>query len=108
MNDASIRPVITQEEFKTIFQNKENCYINKHIKNLKTKLDGLIETSEWECDDIIEHDYHMVCVLDCIIYYVSGFIIKKLRKKINCEICKTAFTRPENLLPEAELVNLKS
>lgn len=42
--------------------------------DLKTRLDELIEENEWEFDDVIEHDYSYAPIIDCIIYYVTGFI----------------------------------
>jgi len=65
--------------------------MKEHLHLLKNKLDRLIETSEWECDDIIEEDYEMASIIDCIIYYVSGFITKKMLKHISCDTCRTSF-----------------
>lgn len=42
------RLFITQEEFHTIFNSKNESYKKEHLHLLKNKLDGLIETSEWE------------------------------------------------------------
>lgn len=107
IDDDINRPFITREEFHEIFNSKNETYINKHLNLLKKKLDGLIETSEWECDDIIQEDYEMAPVIDCIIYYVSGFISKKMLKHINCETCRASIQFSSSI-PEAELVNLKS
>jgi len=106
-NDIT-RPFITREEFHTIFNSKNETYIKEHLHLLKNKLDGLIKTSEWECDDIIEEDYEMASVIDCIIYYVSGFITKKMLKHISCDTCRASFIQHTSSMPEAELVNLKS
>lgn len=43
------------------------------MTNLKAKLDELIEENEWEFDDVVEHDYSHAAVVDCIIYYVTGY-----------------------------------
>jgi len=51
---------------------------------LKEKLDNLIIYTNWERDDIIDiidiidHDYSMADVVDCIIYYITGFVCKKI------------------------------
>lgn len=52
-----------------------NNFKNFQSRTLKEKLDKLICHEEWEADDIIgnEHDYSLPEVLDCIIYYVTGF-----------------------------------
>ena len=42
--------------------------------DLKARLDGLIEETEWEFDDVIEHDYSHAPVVDCIIYYVTDLL----------------------------------
>jgi len=63
-NDIT-RPFIIREKFHTIFNSKNNSknktYIKEHL--LKNKLDGFIETSERECDDIIEEDYEMASLI---------------------------------------------
>jgi|UniRef100_A0A2S2QHV5 hypothetical protein len=54
----------------------KNCYENKEdktaIDKLKTKLNGLINEGEWEFTDIIEHDYSLAPIVDCLKYYIAG------------------------------------
>lgn len=44
---------------------------------------------------------------DCIIFYVSGFLCRKMKNLTNCDNCKKAFqTCTKNMdLPDADLVN---
>jgi len=77
-------------------------------KNMLNKIRRIYWNITWECDDIIEENYELTPVIDCIIYYVSGFNAKKKIKQIDCSTCKTAFIQLANSAPEAELINLKS
>lgn len=51
-------------------------------------------------------------VIDCIIYYVTGFVCRKYYKQTNCVHCQEAFSsRYENIISgchESQLVALKS
>lgn len=48
-------------------------------REIKAKLDELLENDDCEIDDVVdfsnadEHDYALTPILDCIIYYVTGF-----------------------------------
>ena len=66
------RPSITLQDFKEIFKDSKLSYKQQHIQNLQKRIDHLIENSEWECDEIIDNDYGIDEVRDCIIYYVTG------------------------------------
>ncbi|XP_071641540.1 uncharacterized protein [Temnothorax longispinosus] len=43
------------------------------INKLRYQLDKLIEHEEWEMDELKDNDYALPHVLDCIVYYVTGF-----------------------------------
>lgn len=105
-------PSINLKEFKNIFKEKNMLHKQVHIGNLKKKLDHLIEFTEWECDEIIEHDYEMDEVMSCILYYIIGYICRRMLKITKCEPCRSAFiSRYENILsdcPESKLVTVKS
>lgn len=99
------------EEFKTVFPSTNKSFHKMHTQNLKEKLDNLIMHTDWECDDIIDHNYSMADVVDCIIYYVTGFVCKTMLKKTTCPNCCKAFAYNGNIireLPEAHLVNIKT
>lgn len=66
--------LITLDELKEIYGNKESKYVESRRK-LKEKLDEIILDEDWEADDIIEmeRDECETPVVNCIIYYVTGF-----------------------------------
>ena len=107
-----LRPKISFEEFKKAFAANEcKSYREKHINNLKEKLDGYIQDENWECDDIIEVDSEMSDnVLDCIIYYICGFLCRRMLKKLKCQCCRQAFSSQDinSIFPVSDLVNLRN
>ena len=106
------RPKISFQDFRKFFANNEcKSYRQKHIENLQRRLDAYIESDTWECDDIIEVEEEMSeDVLDCVIYYIYGYICRKMLKNNKCLHCRKAFsTCDENeIFPISELVNLKT
>ncbi|KAH7939841.1 hypothetical protein HPB52_018077 [Rhipicephalus sanguineus] len=62
-------PVIDFGAFRAAFKNKKPD--ESSVDKLKAKLDGLIETEAWDCDDIVTTDYNSVEVVDAILYYVT-------------------------------------
>lgn len=102
------KPYITFEDFKNTFTYKDNTA----VADLKKKLDSLINEESWECDDVIEHDYGMAEVVECIIYYVSGFVARHFSKFLTCLVCKGALmaseVNPISNFPVADLVNCKT
>lgn len=64
------KTLITLPELKDIYDKPTKI----SMTNLKAKLDELIEENEWEFDDVVEHDYFHAAVVDCIIYYVTGYL----------------------------------
>lgn len=46
------------------------------LEKLRRRLDGLID-KEVECEATFDHTYAAAEVVDCIIYYVTGFMCKK-------------------------------
>lgn len=59
------------------FGEKHKSKYNEYLEKIKNKLDSVLEHQDWQADDIIDlhpdHDYPLSPVLDCIIYYVTGF-----------------------------------
>lgn len=82
----------------------------KKLEELRNKLDGLISQGNWECEDVFDHDYCDAAVVDCIIYYVTGFVTRKLANKTSCVVCKEALKghRGFSKAAEVELVNCKT
>ena len=90
-NEKENESKITIEEFKTIFSSTKKSYHEIHVENLKNKLDNFVKFTDWECDDVIDHYYAMANVVDCIIYYITGFVCKKMLQRTVCEKCRKAF-----------------
>lgn len=56
--------------FKTI---SNETLREEKIKNMKNKLDLIIEDENWDCEDIfLEHDYTKSSVFECVVYYLGG------------------------------------
>ncbi|XP_060843017.1 uncharacterized protein LOC132924085 [Rhopalosiphum padi] len=94
-------------DLKDIYQPKKYNL----VENLKTKLNNIIEEKEWEFNDVVEHDYTKPEIIDCLIYYLTGYLSKQLLKYINdCTICKSAFATPQVYSQQlsATLVNMKT
>lgn len=72
------------------------------------KLDGLIESAQWECENLFPAHDRSSEVTECVLYFVAGYVARKFKQSLACQICKSAFTAPKNQGPAAELVNLKS
>ncbi|KMQ91913.1 hypothetical protein RF55_8168 [Lasius niger] len=64
------KTLITVSELRSIYQKPTET----SLIDLKARLDGLIEETEWELDDVVEHDYSHAPVVNCIIYYVTGLL----------------------------------
>ncbi|KMQ85335.1 hypothetical protein RF55_16184 [Lasius niger] len=64
------KTLITLSELKDIYDKPTKI----SMTSLKAKLDEFIEENEWEFDDVVEHDYSHAAVVDCIIYYVTGYL----------------------------------
>lgn len=106
--EDQMKPSITFNDFKTIFgEKKDNSMRMENINKLKERLDGLIITNDWECDEIIEQDYGMPEVVDCIVYYLTGYVCKRFSKSTICALCKDALIGSGSA-DEAQLTNLKT
>jgi len=66
--------VIKLSDIKEIYRPSESK-TEAALKKLKNKIDVIITNNEWEADEVFEHDYASSEILDCIIYYVTGFSI---------------------------------
>lgn len=90
-----------------------------HIKTIKEVINALTDyqAEQDTTDDIIENEILNIMTLgkcenttDCIIYYLSGFICKKLSKLSNCSVCRQylIYKEPLNTLPYNLLINIKN
>lgn len=101
------KPLITISEIKHIFNKKDNT---SALDVIKKKMDGLIEDGCWEFSDVVEHDYSLSPIKECLIYYLVGYLSKQISTKSKCEVCISAFKTEQSFsnIPEAELTNIKS
>lgn len=102
-------PQISLADLHEIFHNKDSCRTEK-ITKLKTKLDELIEEGVWEpCDILPNCSNNEECsIRDSIIYYVCGYVTKKILKWKKCSKCISFFKTCNANHPAAELVSLKT
>lgn len=78
MSEDSSSPIlISISDLKAAYSGKREGMSAVYQRKIKEKLDTILEHDEWEADDIIEysleHNYALSPILDCIIYYVTGF-----------------------------------
>jgi len=106
IQDISEKIVI--EDFDLIFSHHKSIKSN-NLHNVYVKLANLVETKDYECEDIfpLQHNYASAIYTDCIIFYVSGFLCRKMKNLTNCNYCKKAYEScTKNIhLPDADLVN---
>lgn len=66
------KPVLEICDFKNLI-NSNSSLREEKIKNMKSKLDVLIEEGNWDCEDLfLEHDYSKSSVFECVVYYLGG------------------------------------
>lgn len=104
-NSDSGHNLIKLSDIKNIYNDSISSIA---LENLKNKFEGLINNGEWEFLDIMEHNYSHAQIIDCLKYYVTGYLCFQISKKTKCDTCKLAFVGQENFTPAAELTNLKS
>ncbi|KAG0417767.1 hypothetical protein HPB47_005370 [Ixodes persulcatus] len=95
-------PMLSFTKFKAVFRDNEPTQALP-IEELRERLDGLISTSEWECDDLIPNDDDQVEVVYCIIYYIAGYLSRRLKKFSNCTTCLSGLSTSQLEAPVASL-----
>ncbi|CAI6374504.1 unnamed protein product [Macrosiphum euphorbiae] len=96
--------LIKISDIQNIYTSSETSSLEK----LQKKLDGFVNQGEWEFSDIVEHDYSIAPIIDCLKYYVAGYLSHQITKRSSCIKCKSAFTVISNFKPETDLTNIKS
>lgn len=96
--------LIKISDIKSIYASKDLSAFEK----LKTKLDNIINQGEWEFTDVFEHDYSLAPIVDCLKYYIVGYLSHQIMKRTTCSKCKSCLTSPQNYSAEALLTNIKS
>jgi len=111
-NNKPSQNLISLDSIKKIYYNPEK---NKSLLHtIREKLDFAIQHDDWSLDDMItpsDHNYFVAPVIDCIIYYVTGYLCKQIVRYFKCVTCQSAIKQNINLRsnePVARLVNLKS
>jgi hypothetical protein len=105
---AESRSGLNFNDFKLIFsENSAVLNRQKHIADLKLRLNGLINNDSWDEEDCVGENSSEV--IDCVIFFF-GFVRRKLLQQISCDKCKSAliFEDVFSNRPEAELTNLKT
>lgn len=99
------KPLLDSSDFRALIEQGSASNTSPgFVDQLKEKLDKLILVEDWECKDIISaNESNTAHVVDCILYYVVGFLSRKLMKITSCSRCWSAFTVPENSSVEASL-----
>lgn len=102
-------PSLSLADLSEIFHDKHNQREDK-INKLKNKLDKLIQEGLWEPSDILPNcNYNGECSMrDCIVYYVCGYVTRKLLRFKKCPKCISFFKNNDAYHPAAELITLKS
>ncbi|KAL5245858.1 hypothetical protein ACI65C_013266 [Semiaphis heraclei] len=82
-------PVITVGDLKDIIKETANSTVRiEKIEELKDKINNIVDEECCDVDDIfLEHNYSDSTVFDCIVYYLAGYIAKRLVKKTKCVQC---------------------
>lgn len=83
-------PVISLTDLKDIIKDPENTPERVlKIRNLKNKIDKIVEEDCWDLDDIfLEHDYADSTVFDCVVYFLAGYVCIYIIIDINVMLLK--------------------
>lgn len=106
--DNAEKLCFTVNDIEAVFKSDEN--LGSKVTNLAAKLNDLIETDCWECEDIFLRNDLDPAVIDCIIYFVGGFVVCRSRQKSACSVCREALctTKAAQQGKISELINAKS
>ncbi|KAH6930073.1 hypothetical protein HPB50_008776 [Hyalomma asiaticum] len=99
-------PAIDFATFKAAFKNKKPD--ESRLDMLKAEHDGLIETEAWDFDDIVTTDCSNVEVVDAILYYVTGFLSRRMTKLLPCTKCRQSLSVATPSKQEADLLLCKT
>lgn len=70
-------------------------------------MDGLIRTERWEFEDVFCADDSLLEVVDCIVYYVTGYLSRNI-KMFKCAVCKSSLSVISSSISEAALMHCKT
>ncbi|XP_011883692.1 PREDICTED: uncharacterized protein LOC105570853 [Vollenhovia emeryi] len=111
-SDAKPITLISINEIKAIYGNKRERQSAEYQRKIKEKLDQVLQY-DWEADDVFdlhsEHNYTLSPILDCVIYYVTGYLCKQILTKYNsCAACEEAVRTTNCESSVSQLVDMKS
>lgn len=103
------KPALDVSNFRSLFRSGSQKDNIDFVTEVKKRLDKFILQEEWECEDVASTLKSSVPeVSDCIVYYLSGFLSRKMTKMTSCDSCLAAFTVTRSDSAEAALTNCKS
>ncbi|XP_050431053.1 uncharacterized protein LOC126839689 [Adelges cooleyi] len=81
-------PIITLEDLRDV----KNLNDSSSVRSEKIeKLNNISEKGCWDVDEIfIEHNYSDSSVFDCIVYYLAGYMAKRMTVKTKCQLCASS------------------
>lgn len=112
-SDKDYAPVITISDLKNAMnENDESNVRENKIFKLKTYIDDIVEEGRWDMDDVFkDNDFNDDGTFNCVVYYLAGYLARKLMKKTTCEMCLSGIKNIEGntcISNAAQLVHLKS
>ncbi|KAG0432273.1 hypothetical protein HPB47_020997 [Ixodes persulcatus] len=103
------KTVLDISNFRSIFRSGTRNDDIDFVTEVKRRLDSFILQDDWECEDVVsELNSSLPDVSDCIVYYLTGFLTRKMTKLTTCESCLAAFTVTKCASVEAALTNCKN
>lgn len=110
-NNKPSQNLITLDSIKQIYK---SCDKNQSsLQIIHDRLDFAIEQEFWSLDDTVkvsDHDCYLSPVIDCILYYVTGYLSKQIIRFFKCTTCQAAIKQPylNSVESDTQLTNLTS
>lgn len=95
--------LISLQDLKTIFKAPKN---DSAYTKIKETLKTCIQDADWDFEEFVEHDYAQPEVIECVLYYMTGFFSNHIKKNINCETCCNAIASHNWRIPEDFIVDI--
>ncbi|XP_060845707.1 LOW QUALITY PROTEIN: uncharacterized protein LOC132925316 [Rhopalosiphum padi] len=96
----------------TELNNDESYAREEKIEKLKNYIDKVVEEGKWDMDDVFrETNFNDDTTFNCVVYYLAGYLARKLSKKTKCQLCSSGIKNNDSIdnnLAAAKLTNLKS
>lgn len=83
--------------FKDVLQSRTANIDVQHLARLRANIDELIATGKRECENVLSIDNDFPEVVNCIIYYVTDFLSRKMKMVFSCSVCSDSqYPRAKN------------